>query len=231
MGYAPNYTGTVPYGYGMMWRGQHMLDYSQNYSDTLPYGFGPGWMHGMMDGGFGPGMMGGGSSPLLNPEPLSIAAASEAVNNYLAGLDNNNLVLGEVMIFENHAYAEIIEKDTGIGAMEVLVDPVTKAIYPEMGPNMMWNLKYGMMAGYGVADVSADMPVSPEEARQAAQSYLDTYLNNNLQVEEKADPFYGYYTFHISRDGKTIGMLSVNGYSQQVFLHTWHGDFIEMSGE
>jgi len=25
--------------------------------------------------------------------------------------------------------------------------------------------------------------------------------------------------------------LSVNGYSGQVFLHTWHGDFIEMTEE
>jgi hypothetical protein len=25
------------------------------------------------------------------------------------------------------------------------------------------------------------------------------------------------------------GMLSVNGYSGQVFLHTWHGAFIEES--
>jgi hypothetical protein len=24
-------------------------------------------------------------------------------------------------------------------------------------------------------------------------------------------------------------MLSVNGYSGQVFLHTWHGDLVEMS--
>ena len=27
--------------------------------------------------------------------------------------------------------------------------------------------------------------------------------------------------------GSVAGMLSVNGYSGQVFLHTWHGTFIE----
>jgi hypothetical protein len=26
-------------------------------------------------------------------------------------------------------------------------------------------------------------------------------------------------------------MLSVNGYTQQVFLHTWHGKLLEMSEE
>jgi hypothetical protein len=28
--------------------------------------------------------------------------------------------------------------------MELLVNPYTKEVIPEYGPNMMWNLKYGM---------------------------------------------------------------------------------------
>jgi heat shock protein HslJ len=43
--------------------------------------------------------------------------------------------------------------------------------------------------------------------------------------------FYGYYTLDFSKDGKVSGMLSVNGYSGQVFLHTWHGSFIEESAQ
>ncbi len=50
-------------------------------------------------------------------------------------------------------------------------------------------------------------------------------------ADEHADPFYGYYTLHILRDGETVGMLSVNGYSAQAFLHSWHGDFVEMTEE
>jgi hypothetical protein len=73
------------------------------------------------------------------------------------------------------------------------------------------------------------MPITPAQAVEAAQTYLDTYLANNLQVDEQAEPFYGYYTLHVDRNGETIGMLSVNGYSGQVFLHTWHGDLVEMS--
>lgn len=200
--------------------------------------------------GMGPGMMGTFSgSGLANVEPLSISQAQKAVQDYLANLGDQDLELGEVMIFDNHAYAQILEKSTGIGAMEVLVDPQTLAVYPEHGPNMMWNLKYGMMSawggygpgmmgGYGFGswsedqtqEVSADMPVKPEQAIESAQRYLDQVLPGT-QAEEHTDTFYGYYTLHILRDGKLIGMLSVNGYSQQVFLHTWHGDFIEMSGE
>jgi hypothetical protein len=203
--------------------------------------------------GMGPGMMGGfsGSGP-ANVKPLSINQAQKAVQDYLTNLGDQDLELGEVMIFDNHAYAQIREKSTGIGAMEVLVDPQTLAVYPEHGPNMMWNIKYGMMSawggygpgmmgmmgGYGIGnwsegqtpEVSADMPIKPEQAIQSAQRYLDLVLPGT-QAEDHADPFYGYYTLHILRDGKVIGMLSVNGYTQQVFLHTWHGDFIEMSGE
>lgn len=241
----------APFGYRM---GPGMMGYfrgddsgSTPYSNSFPMG------PGMMGGGYG-GMMGGYGPGGLSPvEPLSIDQAKQAVADYLAGLGNSDLALKEVMIFDNHAYAEIVEKSTGIGAMELLVDPVTLAVYPEHGPNMMWNLKYGMMGPIGMGrgfggmmgmmgryprqpgntttpDVSAEMPVTPEQAIEAAQRYLDQYLPGTT-VEDHADQFYGYYTLHILRDGETIGMLSVNGYSSQVFPHTWHGNFIEMSEE
>ena len=248
----------APFGYrvgpGMM--GFFRGDQPGSTPDDYGFPMGPG----MMGGGYG-GMMGGYSSGGLSPvEPLSLDQAKQAVADYLAGLGNSDLALKEVMIFENHAYAEIVEKSTGIGAMEVLVDPATLAVYPEHGPNMMWNLKYSPMAGFGgygmmgpmgmgpmgmggmmggyprqpgnaiTPEVSAEMPVTPEQAVAAAQRYLDQYLSG-ATVEDHADQFYGYYTLHILRDGETIGMLSVNGYSSQVFPHTWHGDFIEMSEE
>jgi hypothetical protein len=164
------------------------------------------------------------------------------VETFLARLGDENLEVGEIMIFDNHAYAQIIEKDTGIGAMEVLVDPLTLAVYPEHGPNMMWNLKYspmvrgnfammGMMGGFLFDDAQAlepEMPISAQEAVQLAQAYLDRFLPD-AEADEHADPFYGYYTLHILRDGETVGMLSVNGYNGQVFLHTWHGRLLEVS--
>jgi len=225
-------------------------------------GFGHGMMggFGMMGGNFGPGMMGTAVAPCIggdiggvgssdlygNVEPLSLPEAEKAVEDYLAALGDDDLVLGEVMIFDNHAYAEIFEESTGVGALEVLVDPVTMDVFPEPGPNMMWNTKYGHMRGFGMmgmmmgsgrigrdtptSGIVAEMPVSPDEAVATAQRYLDRYLPG-AQVEDEVDAFYGYYTLHILRDGQTVGMLSVNGYTEQVFPHTWHGDFLEMSEE
>ena len=198
---------------------------------------------GMMGGG---GMMGGyGPAGQVEASPLSIEAAQGAVESFLDGFGNPDLALKEVMIFDNHAYAEIIEKSTGIGAMEVLIDPLSLTVYPEHGPNMMWNLKYsgmgsmmgGMMGGWRTwqnsgpaSQLSAEMPISPEQAVKLAQVYLDANLPG-IQVEGHADQFYGYYTLHTVRAGQISGMLSVNGYSGQVFPHTWHGAFITMSEE
>jgi len=240
-----SFNGQPGYGPGMM------MGYSQGYTGTTPSGYGPGWMHGGMMGwgynnqadgdgyfGCGGGMRGSGmwgsNSPFFAPEPLSVAAATEAVDSFLGNLNDSNLALAEIMIFDNHAYAEVVEKDTGIGAMELLVDPATLNVYPEMGPNMMWNQKYSPMTGYGrwggatPNDLSAEMTVTPVAAVEAAQTYLDT-LDNNFTVDNHAAPFYGYYTLHVNQNDQTVGMLSVNGYSGQVFLHTWHGKLLEMS--
>jgi hypothetical protein len=247
MGNSQGYPGTPSYGPGGMmggWmRGGGMMGNTQAYTGTPP--FDPsGMMGGMMNGMMG-GMMVNSYSPFFTAKPLTLAEATETLNVYLTNLNDSNLVLAEVMIFDNHAYAEIIEKDTGIGAMEVLVNPNTKAVYPEMGPNMMWNLKYGMRSGFGrygmmgmmrgnfgPTDISAEKPITPEKAVETAQIYLDTYFKAaNLTVAPEADPFYGYYTLHVNQDGQTAGMLSVNGYTGQVFPHTWHGKLLEMSGE
>ena len=49
-----------------------------------------------------------------------------------------------------------------------------------------------------------------------------------VKVSDEITTFYGYYTIDLEKDGQIVGMLSVNGFSGQVFPHTWHGDFIEM---
>jgi len=255
------------------WSNMMRNGYSGGYgSGMMGEGYGGGYGGGMMDGSYdrrgsgfqyGMGMMGGGMMSGFSgmtggygrsqAEPLSLAEAQDAVENYLAELDIDDLAVAEVMIFENHAYAQIAEETTGMGAMEVLVDPVSKTVYPEHGPNMMWNLKYsamgeygmmsggmmggGMMGGYSgdytpqvYEDISAEMSVSPEEAIGLANEYLDEVLPG-YEVADEVDAFYGYYTLHVLEDGVVSGMLSVNGFNGQVFVHAWHGDFIEMSGE
>ena len=210
---------------------------------------GPGMMGGygtmMGPGPMGPGMMGPMFDPAYQGEPLSVDEARAAVEAYLARLGTADLAVTEVMVFTNHAYAQVVERSTGTGALEVLVDPATRRVVPEPGPNMMWNAKYGHMAGTGggvmggyggcpMAGVlppgqgAGEMTVTPEEAVEAAQRYLDSYLPG-ARAEEHADAFYGYYTIHALRDGQPEGMLSVHGATGQVFYHAWHGGFVDMA--
>jgi hypothetical protein len=155
----------------------------------------PGWRGGMMGGGYG-GMMGGyygiGSPSANNGQRLSISQVQTAVSNYLSQRYNNSdLVISEIMEFQYNFYAQVKEKSTGISAFELLIDPYSGQVWPEYGPNMMWNTKYGMMSGQrgmmggfgnmisglwggaGAAQVTADMPVKPQQAVQDAQKYLD----------------------------------------------------------
>jgi hypothetical protein len=208
-------------------------------------------MPGNMLGGMMSGNMMGNLSGLSGTDPLTVEEAAEAIDDYLATLDDDNLVLGEIMIFDNHAYAQILDEGTGQGAFEVLVDPGTGNVFPEPGPNMMWNTEYGMMAeydGFGMMGrgnymhrgqsmmgfyspaLGEDIEVTAGEAVEIAQEFLEDNLPG-ATVEQRADPFPGYYTIHVLRDGETAGMLSVNAFTGQVFLHHWHGELVEMAGE
>ena len=197
-------------------------------------GYGPG---NMMDNGYGPGgmMQGYGYDGQAKVEPLSVEDTEQAVQDYLSYYNNGDLAIKEIMVFDNNSYAIISEKSTGIGAFELLIDPVSKTAYPEYGPNMMWNLKYGMHSGNGMMggggmmgnyrqpqNVDAEMPVSAEEAATYAQDYLDRY-QPGVNVSDEITLFYGYYTIDLEKDGQIVGMLSVNGYDGQVFYHSWHG--------
>ncbi|OGO40439.1 MAG: hypothetical protein A2147_08695 [Chloroflexi bacterium RBG_16_57_8] len=201
------------------------------YGGQYPYG--PGGNlggRGMMGGG----MMGGGwgnYGPSSNPNsrPITIDQAAENVRRYLTGY-RGKLVVKEVMDFAWNYYAEVEEEDTGVHAMELLVDKYTGRVSPEPGPNMMWNKKYsmmgGMMGGYRGGASAAGMPVTADQAKTLAQQYLDVNLPG-VTVED-SDVFYGYYTLHTLLNGEVEGMLSVNGYSRAVWYHTWHGPFLGM---
>lgn len=256
--------------FGYMYARSNAFGISASIGPTWNNAYGPGMMNGrggpgMMQGqgGYGPGMMGsrGGYGPggmmgqfgyrQGNLAPLSVNQAKSAAEKYLANLNNSDLSISEIMVFDNNAYVVVKETGTGIGAFELLVDPASQVAYPEHGPNMMWNLKYAalnhqymmgsgaswmlwhgsMMGGFGwnsttPTDVSAEMSVTPTQAVELAQKYLDATTSGAVAAPDPIQ-FYGYYTLDFTREGKVAGMLSVNGYSGQVFLHTWHGAFIE----
>ncbi len=199
---------------------------------------GQGGQDGMMDQGsqggmmsgqggsmMGPGMMGGWGATNPDAEQITIDEAAEAVERYLDAY-GQDLALAEVMEFAWNFYAEVEEESTGIHAMELLIDKYTSQVFPEMGPNIMWNTKYGMM-GSSYA-VTAEMSVTPEQAKTLALRFLDANLPG-VTVGE-ADTFNGYYTLHTLRDGQIEGMLSVNGYRGGVWYHDWHGPFIGTIG-
>lgn len=69
------------------------------------------------------------------------------------------------------------------------------------------------------------MTVTATQAKTNAQQYLNSYLPGNTTGD--ITTFYGYYTIEVLNGSSTYGMLSVNGYTGQVWYHTWHGNFIQ----
>jgi hypothetical protein len=167
-------------------------------------------------------------SPLLysTTKVDSFDQAKTLANEYLVGV-GSGLEIKEVEEWTNNFYVRVQEKNTGINAFELLVDRYSGRVMPEPGPNMMWNQKYGMMGGMmgGFQGTSAvNMTVNTTRAAEIAQEWLDSNFPS-ANVEDP-DIYYGYYTIDFSKGGSTIGMLSVNGYTGDVWYHSWHGSFI-----
>jgi hypothetical protein len=178
--------------------------------------------NGMMGGGCP--CMGGWWGAPPSGQRITIQQAVDILERYIGP----GFRLKEVMEFQHNFYAVVVEEGTGVGAFELLVNPYTGAVTPEPGPNMMWNTKYsmhhGMMGWY--TSPTADMPISPEQAEEIALNYLRSRLTGVVEVEDPTR-FYGYYTMDYKLDGVVHGMLSVNGYTGQVWYHSWHGQFIQ----
>ena len=201
-------------------------------------GYGPGnpWNQGMM-----------GQRPSTGNPHMNFDEAVARFRDFVAAAGNKDLALLEVMEFENNFYAIVYEKSTDIGALELLIwkqaprsgmmgggtgmggSMMTGVIAPEPGPNMMWNTKYSMMRGMmgsrWQSDTSSQITVSEQDAKSIAEDYLSQ--NFPGAHVEGIKWFYGYYTIDFEKDGKIIGMLSVNGYTGQVWYHSWHGAFIK----
>ncbi|MCL4544541.1 MAG: hypothetical protein M1118_08085, partial [Chloroflexi bacterium] len=202
---------------------------------AFPGGYGPGGMMGRSGyGGYGPGaMMRGWSNPAAARQITSLAQAQQVAQDFVDSLGNKNLDLDEIMEFQNNYYAIVKENSTSIGAFEILINRSSGAVMPEPGPNMMWNTKYGMMSSpspmgtaMGYQQPGGPVTVTPTQAKTLGQQWLDVHQPGT--TTESPDQFYGYYTLHILKDGQVTGMLSVNGYTGQVWFHTWHGSFIQM---
>lgn len=145
--------------------------------------------------------------------------SDQYITKYYSGLE-----ISEIMEFTENYYVITIERQTGIGAFELLIDRSSGRISPEPGPNMMWNTKYGRHGRF--SDSSPDMSIDKEDAVMIAQDWLNMNTAGYRVVETTR--FYGYYTMDFGENEEIIGMLSVNGESGEVWYHSWHGDFISM---
>jgi hypothetical protein len=226
--------GVYQEGLGMMGESTDDCDYGESGMMDGPGNDGNYWGNSMMGGSGAYGMMSGNGMmgsygnfsnfpDSLSGERLTMEEVEENVLNYLEQRRMESLELNEIMEFQSNFYVQIKESDTGINAFELLIDPYYGYVTSEPGPNMMWNSKYGHMGGWK----SGEMSVSEVNAISKAQEFLDSN-SSGISAEEHADKFYGYYTIHTIKDGKVEGMLSVNGYSGDVWYHSWHGAFLQM---
>ncbi|MCJ7560157.1 hypothetical protein MUO79_06015 [Candidatus Bathyarchaeota archaeon] len=161
--------------------------------------------------------------------PITIDSAVTIAQRYLTSLSNPDLAIDEVEEYTQNFYVLYYEKSTGNGAFEMLIDKYTGSIYPEMGPNMMWNTKYGMMSGGMMGWLRGTPSTVMSLTTDQAKAYAQQYLNASLLGTTVGDvtTFYGYYHIDMLLSGNTYGMLSVNGYTGQVWYHTWHGTFVQ----
>lgn len=162
----------------------------------------------------------------------------------------------DFMIFSENYYVQVVDAKSGLGLGELLVDRYTGVVQPEHGPNMMWNTQLGMTGGMGMmggnttsgnmmggsqnqgATSGNMMGTTPNQGVQttptavrytlaSAQKLADTFVTGYLPGGKVLEglSFPGYYTFDYGR--KDIeGMLSVNAYTGQIWVHTWHGLFL-----
>lgn len=196
---------------------------------------GRGYMYGYgtTTGGYGVGCRGWnnyGNGPTTSGTPLTINAAVNIAQQYIGSLANKDLTVDEVEEYTQNFYVLVKESSTSKGAFELLIDKYTGTVSPEMGPNMMWNTKYGMMSSGMMgwitgSTTAAPMTVTLDQAKANAQAFLNANYAGTTVGD--VDTFYGYYHIDVLQTGNTYGMLSVNGYTGQVWYHTWHGAFIQ----
>lgn len=164
-------------------------------------------------------------APVFSPfDPVeNIQEAKEKADQYLTR-NYPLLEVEEIMEFSNNYYIIAKETDTGTAAIELLIDRNTGRIGLEPGPNMMWNTKYGHRNT--LSNPTTIMPIDNYSAVTNAQEWLNRNIPG-YRVEDTT-VFYGYYTMDLSEKSQVYGMLSVNGYSGEIWYHSWHGDFISM---
>lgn len=192
------------------------------------YGYGMMGGYGGTNGVGGYGMMGGG----YNAASLGINLTNGQVENsdqavtiakaYVQKL-NTGLTVDELHEFSDSYEVELKHAKTGEKAYEFMIGKSGGVIFAEMGPNVMWNTKYGHMNG-GNQENQTDLTVSVDQATKLAQDFVAKIGKGYSVSEPETAP--GYYEFMVSKDGKDYAELDVNGYTGQVWYENWHGSIV-----
>ncbi len=192
------------------------------------YGYGYGMMggYGGQNGGSGFGMMGGGGYnaaslgiSLPNGQVTTSDQALALAKAYTQKL-NQGFAVDELHEFTDSYEVELKEAQTGAKAYEFMIAKNGGQIFTEMGPNVMWNTKYGHMS-YGNNVTPA---MSAEQATEAAQKFVRT-MGQGFSLD-KPENATGYYEFMVMKDGKDYAELDVNGFNGQVWYENWHGPIL-----
>jgi hypothetical protein len=211
-------------GPGMMNNQSYNYSYGPGMMGNQPSQMRPGMMYNQ-SGNYSPGfgimgnMMTGNMMALYYPEsrPITQDVALKNMENFTKQYGSNTEV-GDFMAFSSNYYAVVKDAASSQDIAEILVDRYSGSTYPEPGPNMMWNTRYGagrVQAGSFDYDLAG--------AKKLAEDFLTGYLPGSQIQESHTMP--GYYTFDFGRN-ETEGMLSVNAYSGQIWVHTWHGFYL-----
>jgi len=188
------------------------------------YGGGYGMMGGQGVNGYG--MMSGGYDAkslgvdLANGEVASFDQAVAIAKAYTQMI-NQDLVISQLHEYSNVYGVELNEGKTGAKAYEVMVYKNGGQMITNMGPNIMWNTKYGHM-NWGT---DGAVTISEEQATKNAQG-LVTNMGQGYSIG-KPELAPGYYEFMVQKDGKNYAELDVNGYTGQVWLQSWQGPIIQ----
>lgn len=138
----------------------------------------------------------------------------------------SRFTIEDMLVYTNSPYYLVLrEKNQKKAAFGLMFDPVRGVVYPEYGPNMFWNQRFGMAFMMGWNQETAREPINKKTALANAEEFAH---NNGLTVKNEGYQFSGYYSFYLEDKNQPLGLVSVNSYSGEVWVHNWHGNLIEI---
>ncbi len=188
------------------------------------------------------------TAPSTTTAALTINDAATIAQNYITQISNSNLSVAEVDQYSTCFYVQVVEKNTGAGAFELVINNVTGAVTAEQGAMMEWNTKYGISSSTGMMGYlttgtnggmmgsggmmtwlrgtpTTNMAVSMDQAKTEAQQYLNTNYSGTTVGQTTA--FYGYYEMQVLKGTNYYGMITVNGQTGQVLYCSWLGTLMQ----